>query len=180
MGFNSTLAAFFSISGGASVGIYGPLVHFGGTLAAYLRRRPFIENIPHDIIIGAGVAAAISAGFGSPIAGIIFAHEVVIRHFSMRALAGISIASMIANFSAKKINLVEPVFVFDKVAFDLLSALPGLFLVGFFSAILAFIFMKSLLLTTKFANNSILSSFLRPLIPGVICVELLLYFFLKQ
>ena len=71
MGFNSTLASFFSISGGASVGMYGPLVHFGGTLAAYLRRRPFIPNIPHDIIIGAGVAAAISAGFGSPIAGII-------------------------------------------------------------------------------------------------------------
>ena len=77
-GFSSTLASFFSISGGASVGMYGPLVHFGGTLAAYLRRRPFIPNIPHDIIIGAGVAAAISAGFGSPIAGIIFAHEVVI------------------------------------------------------------------------------------------------------
>ena len=35
-GFSSTLASFFSISGGASVGMYGPLVHFGGTLAAYL------------------------------------------------------------------------------------------------------------------------------------------------
>ena len=176
MGFNSTLASFFSISGGASVGMYGPLVHFGGTLAAFLRRRPFIENIPHDIIIGAGVAAAISAGFGSPIAGIIFAHEVVIRHFSMRALAGISIASMIANFSAKKINLVEPVLVFDKVAFDLLSAFPSLFLVGFFSAILAFIFMKSLLLTTKFANNINIKFFIRPLIPGVICGITALFF----
>ena len=106
--------------------MYGPLVHFGGTLAAYLRRRPFIPNIPHDIIIGAGVAAAISAGFGSPIAGIIFAHEVVIRHFSMKALASISIASIIANFSAKKINLVEPVLVFDEIAFDIFSAFPGL------------------------------------------------------
>ena len=126
MGFNSTLASFFSISGGASVGMYGPLVHFGGTLAAYLRRRPFIPNIPHDIIIGAGVAAAISAGFGSPIAGIIFAHEVVIRHFSMRALAGISISSIIANFSAKKINLVEPVLVFNKIEFDMFLAFSKL------------------------------------------------------
>ena len=176
MGFNSTLASFFSISGGASVGMYGPLVHFGGTLAAYLRRRPFIPNIPHDIIIGAGVAAAISAGFGSPIAGIIFAHEVVIRHFSMRALAGISIASIIANFSAKKINLVEPILVFDEIAFDMFSAFPSLFLVGLFSAILAFIFMKSLLLTTKFANNSDIKFFIRPLIPGVICGATALFF----
>ena len=176
MGFNSTLASFFSISGGASVGIYGPLVHFGGTLAAYLRRRSFIPNIPHDVIIGAGVAAAISAGFGSPIAGIIFAHEVVIRHFSMKALAGISIASIIANFSAKKINLVEPVLLFDKIAFDMFSAFPSLFLVGLFSAILAFIFMKSLLLTTKIANNSNIKFYVRPLIPGVICGSTALFF----
>jgi len=175
-GFNSTLASFFSISGGASVGIYGPLVHFGGTLAAYLRRRPFIPNIPHDIIIGSGVAAAISAGFGSPIAGIIFAHEVVIRHFSMKALAAISIASLIANFSAKKINLVEPVLVFNEITFNMFSAFPSLFLVGFFSAILAFIFMKSLLLTTKFANNSKISFFIRPIIPGVICGCVALFF----
>ena len=175
-GFNSTLASFFSISGGASVGIYGPLVHFGGTLAAYLRRRPFIPNIPHDIIIGSGVAAAISAGFGSPIAGIIFAHEVVIRHFSMKALAAISIASLIANFSAKKINLVEPVLVFDEITFDMFSAFPSLFLVGFFSAILAFIFMKSLLFTTKFANNSKINFFIRPIIPGVICGCVALFF----
>ena len=176
MGFNSTLASFFSISGGASVGMYGPLVHFGGTLAAYLRRRPFIPNIPHDIIIGAGVAAAISAGFGSPIAGIIFAHEVVIRHFSMKALAGISIASIIAYFSAKKINLVEPILVFDEIAFDMFSAFPSLFLVGIFSAILAYTFMKSLLLTTKFANNSNIKFFIRPLIPGVICGSVALFF----
>ncbi len=176
MGFNSTLASFFSISGGASVGMYGPLVHFGGTLAAYLRRRPFIPNIPHDIIIGAGVAAAISAGFGSPIAGIIFAHEVVIRHFSMRALAGISISSIIANFSAKKINLVEPVLVFNKIEFDMFLAFPSLFLVGLFSAMLAFIFMKSLLLTTKFANNSNIKFFIRPLIPGLTCGCVALFF----
>ncbi len=175
-GFYSTLASFFSISGGASVGIYGPLVHFGGTLAAYLRRRPFIPNIPHDIIIGSGVAAAISAGFGSPIAGIIFAHEVVIRHFSMKALAAISIASLIANFSAKKINLVEPVLVFNEITFDMFSAFPSLFFVGFFSAILAFIFMKSLLLTTTFANNSKISFFIRPIIPGVICGCVALFF----
>ena len=176
MGFNSTLASFFSISGGASVGMYGPLVHFGGTLAAYLRRRPFIPNIPHDIIIGSGVAAAISAGFGSPIAGIIFAHEVVVRHFSMKALAAISIASIIANFSAKKINLVEPVLVFDEIAFDMFSAFPSLFLVGFFSSILAFIFMKSLLLATKFANNSKICFFIRPIIPGIICGCVALFF----
>ena len=175
-GFSSTLASFFSISGGASVGMYGPLVHFGGTLAAYLRRRPFIPNIPHDIIIGAGVAAAISAGFGSPIAGIIFAHEVVIRHFSMKALAGISIASIIASFSAKKINLVEPVLVFDEIAFDIFSAFPSLFLVGLFSSILAFAFYEIITIYNKNCQQLQYYFFIRPIIPGVICGCVALFF----
>ena len=43
--------------------------------------------------MGCGVAAAISAGFHAPIAGIIFAHEAVLRHFSLRALVPIAVAS---------------------------------------------------------------------------------------
>ena len=48
--------------------------------------------MPHDIIIG-GVAAAISAGFSSPIAGIVFAHD-GFKTFSMRALTAISLSSV--------------------------------------------------------------------------------------
>ena len=125
-GFLSTIAAFFSISGGASVGIYGPLVHFGGTLAAFLRRITFIPNIPHNVIIGAGVAAAISAGFGSPIAGIIFAHEVILRYFSIRALTAISLASVSASFLAQSLNIVEPDLRFVVFSFELVNSIPGL------------------------------------------------------
>ena len=90
----------------------------------------------HDTIIGSGVAAAISAGFGSHSRDI-FAHEVVLRHFSMKALAAISLASIIASFSAKKINLVEPVLIFRR-SFDLLEAFPGLLMVEF-SSIVAYV-----------------------------------------
>ncbi len=168
-GFLSTIAAFFSISGGASVGIYGPLVHFGGTLGAFLRRRSFIPDIPHEIIIGSGVAAAISAGFSSPLAGIIFAHEVILRHFSMRALTAISLASVSASFLAKWLNLVEPTLKFDEISFELIHSIPGLIIVGFMSGIIAFIFMKSLLFFTKQANKIDLPFYYKPLFPALLC-----------
>ena len=70
VGIVSTLAAFFSASGGASIGQYGPLVHFGTTLGAWLKQKmPF--NFTPDLYIGAGVAASISSGFGAPLAGLI-------------------------------------------------------------------------------------------------------------
>ena len=80
-GLGSTLTAFISASGGASVGQYGPLVHFGATVATFLENFTS-KRLPPGIFIGCGVAAAISAGFNAPIAGLVFAHEAVLRHFS--------------------------------------------------------------------------------------------------
>jgi len=91
-GIASTLAAFFSAAGGASVGQYGPLVHFGATLGSWLKAILKLR-INTDIVLGGGVAAAISAGFSAPLTGIIFAHEAILRHFSFKALAPIALAS---------------------------------------------------------------------------------------
>ena len=54
-GFGSTLAAFVSASGGASVGQYGPLVHFGATMGSLIRRISG-TTISTDVFIGCGVA----------------------------------------------------------------------------------------------------------------------------
>lgn len=168
-GFISTIAAFISISGGASVGIYGPLVHFGGTLGAFLRRRKFMPIIPHDIIIGSGVAAAISAGFGAPLAGILFAHEVVLRHFSMKAITSIALSSITASVVANQVGLVDAPFRFEEVVFDYLSAIPGLVIVGLASAFIAFLFMNGLLLSGKLAKQIGFKNYYNPMIPGILC-----------
>ena len=168
-GFLSTVASFVSISGGASVGIYGPLVHFGGTLGAFLRRRSFMPAIPHDIIIGSGVAAAISAGFGAPLAGIIFAHEVVLRHFSMKAVSSVALSSITASIIASEIGLVAPPFRFDEIAFDYTPALPGLIIIGLCCGFIAFIFMNGLIFSGKIAKKINLKPYYNPIIPGFLC-----------
>ena len=172
MGFNSTLASFFSISGGASVGMYGPLVHFGGTLAAYLRRRPFIPNIPHDIIIGAGVAAAISAGFGSPIAGIIFAHEAILRHFSFKAIAPIAVSSVVSSTLA---NYFFPSGILLQNTSSEISLLPSVSLsliLGPMCAVIAVIFMRSLITLQKYSSKLSSSEFIR-ILYAVVAVGLI-------
>ena len=95
-GIGSTLAAFVSAAGGASVGQYGPLVHFGATLGTGIRRL-LRGKLQSDVVISCGVAAAISAGFDAPLAGILFAHEAIIRHFSFRALGSIATSSVAAS-----------------------------------------------------------------------------------
>ena len=168
-GFTSTLASFVSISGGASVGIYGPLVHFGATVSAFLRRLNFMPKIQHDIIIGSGVAAAISAGFGAPIAGIIFAHETVLRHFSLKAITSIALASITANFAAYKIGIVTPPLLVEKLDFELSDVIVGLLILGPFSAVIAMTFMKSMMEISTLPKKLHLKSWQAPVVAGVLC-----------
>ncbi len=168
-GFGSTLASFISISGGASVGIYGPLVHFGATISSFIRRQKFIPRIPHDIIIGSGVAAAISAGFGAPLAGIIFAHETVLRHFSMKAVAALAISSMVANFSATEIGIVNPPLLLSAIPFEMINILIGLAIIGPFAAVVAIIFMKLVLFLGSIPAKMNIKSWQAPVIAGFAC-----------
>ena len=168
-GFGSTLASFISISGGASVGIYGPLVHFGATVSSFIRRQKFVPKIPHDIIIGSGVAAAISAGFGAPLAGIIFAHETVLRHFSMKAVAALAISSMAANFSATEVGIVSPPLLLTAIPFDMGDIIISLGVIGPLAAIVAIFFMKLVLFTGTIPNKMSIKNWQAPIIAGFAC-----------
>ena len=108
-GFGSTLAAFISASGGASVGQYGPLVHFGATVGSALRSLKF-SPLRTDVFIGCGVAGAIAAGFNAPIAGVVFAHEAILRHFSLRAIVPIVIASTSSVWFSHRLFSPETLF----------------------------------------------------------------------
>ena len=168
-GFGSTLASFISISGGASVGIYGPLVHFGATIAAFIRRLKFMPQIPHDIIIGSGVAAAISAGFGAPLAGIIFAHETVLRHFSMKAVTALAISSMAANYAASEIGLVSPALLLTQIPFEISEVLPSLTLIGPLAAITAIAFMRLMIYLGSIPKKLEIKPWQAPIIAGLLC-----------
>ena len=101
-GYFSTFAALISAGGGASVGQYGPLVHFGATLGTSI--RILTRNaLSTDIFIGCGTAAAISAGFNAPIAGLVFAHEALLRHFSIKAITPIAISSFTAAAVSERV-----------------------------------------------------------------------------
>lgn len=152
-GIASTLAAFTSAAGGGSVGQYGPLVHFGATLGIVVKR--FVSSrLSHEIYLGCGVAAAISAGFGAPIAGIVFAHEAILRHFSVRAIAPISVASVTASAVSQAFFNTSQTFVISNAPPDLVSLIPILIVTSPIIAIAAIIYMEALRRAATFAKQT--------------------------
>ena len=168
VGVGSTLAAFISMGGGAPVGQYGPLVHFGATVGCYLRQVFGNKIVDIDVFIGCGVAAAIAAGFHAPIAGIIFAHEAILRHFSFRALTPIAISSVTSTWFATAIFGGEPIFMVTSPAPDLLSMVPVLLGSGLLFGLVAMLFMASLLMLAKIASRSRLGALPLTLIAAII------------
>lgn len=173
-GLASTLAAFASVSGGASVGQYGPIVHFGATMGIIisklqLRKRLGFNRLPREVYLACGVAAAISAGFNAPIAGIIFAHEAILRQFSVRAIAPITVASITASTVGGYLFPQTVAFQIGSSAPPLTDVVPFLMLLSPIFAAIAIIFMLSLRYATKTAASLNVSPMALPFIGATIC-----------
>ena len=138
----ASIASFLSLSSGASLGQYGPIVHLGGLVGSWARQARFAPKWGADIWLGCGVAAAISAAFHAPIAGIIFAHEAILRHFSARAAAPISISAISASAFSAWLFGGDRMLAMSAVPEDILPHLPILLLAGIVFALVAILIMK--------------------------------------
>ena len=172
LGLASTVAAFASAGGGASVGLYGPLVHFGSTIGTVVQKYTdglLKKGMSTDIFLGCGVAAAISAGFSAPLAGLVFAHEAILRHFSVRAIAPIAVASV----TAKAVNDLffpgQAAFVIESGAFELLQVVPILVIVSPFIALVAIFFMSGLRQGPKLAKGLCLPAWQLIILAATVC-----------
>ena len=167
-GLASTLAAFTAASGGASVGQYGPLVHFGATMGIWVKR--FISSrLSHEVYLGCGVAAAISAGFNAPIAGVIFAHEAVLRHFSVRTIAPITVASISASALSHQWFPHSITFEISTLVPPLTEIVPVLVLLAPLFSLIAVCFMWALRYSAKSATKINISPAFLPFIAATIC-----------
>ncbi len=92
-GIASAVASLITLSSGGSTGREGPVVHIAGVISTWVSNRIDASGITARDLLGCAVAAAVSASFNAPIAGALFALEVVLRHFAVHAFAPIVIAS---------------------------------------------------------------------------------------
>ncbi len=169
-GVGSALAALTSLGSGASVGQYGPLVHMGAALGSLISRiAPGAGGSASGMIgIGCGVAAAISTAFTAPLAGVLFAHEVVLRHYSLRAFAPITVASIIGFVLASYVFEHEPLFRIPGSPRVEPAEYASFILLGVAGAAVAIVFMRAVLATERLARRSPIPPLLRPATAGAL------------
>lgn len=144
-GLISTGTAALSLGAGASVGQYGPMVYLGAIFGSFAHRvRLGVPNLA-SIAIGCGVAAAISTAFNAPIAGVLFAHEVVLRHYATRAFAPVTVASVTGYVIANVVFERPPLFRIESPGISHGYEFALVALLGLLVAAGAIVFMRLLL-----------------------------------
>ena len=164
VGILHTIAAVVGMGGGASVGIYGPLSTMGAALGSNLGR---FTRADLTLGIGCGVAAAISTAFNAPIAAVVFVHEVILRHYSLRSFAPITVASSTGFFISNYLLERPPLFRVFAERSLFAPEILAFVLIGILGALVATLFMQSILLAARVAAQTKLPPWSKPAIAGL-------------
>ena len=175
-GLWSALLSAISLGSGASAGREGPVVHLGATIASVLEDR---FNLPHHArrtLLAAGVGAAVSASFNAPIAGVLFAHEVILAHFAQRAFIPIVISSVAATLVARYHFGNYAAFTVPEYQITSYWEFPAFALLGVTCAVVAICFQFAIILAERIGWSIRLPIWSRPAIGGLIIGAMAIFF----
>ena len=132
--FRNAVAQFFgaalSIVSGHSVGREGPSVHLGATSGSQIGEWLRLPNNSLRTLAACGIAAAISASFNTPLAGVIFSMEVVMMEYSVVSFAPVILSAVTATTLTRLVYGSEQVFVIPPMQLGSLLELPYVIIMG--------------------------------------------------
>ncbi|MBL1213510.1 MAG: CBS domain-containing protein [Ignavibacteriae bacterium] len=162
------LASAITIGTGGSVGREGPIIQIGSSLGSTVGQFFRIPSKRLKTLVGCGAAAGIAAAFNAPIAGALFAVEIILMDFAVAQFSPIVISSVMAtvishsfegNFAAFRVPAYELVSPYEISFYFLLGALAG---------IVSYLFIKVLYFSEEFFDEKLkFPEYLRPIIGGL-------------
>jgi H+/Cl- antiporter ClcA len=130
-----------SVLGGLSAGREGPAIHLGAAASSGLGLKLRLPNNSLRVLVACGTAAGISASFNTPIAGVIFAMEVVMMEYTLMSFMPIILASTMGALVAQVMYGNAPAFRIPEVALGSLMNLPWIVVIGLVIGLMAGLFI---------------------------------------
>lgn len=180
-GIASAAASMITLGTGGSTGREGPVVHMASVISSWVSERIHADGITGRDLLGCAVAAAVSASFNAPIAGALFALEVVLRHFAVHAFAPIVIASVAGTI----INRLEFGDVTEFTlpvasALEFYVELPAYLLLGVICGVVAAALMRAIFIgediATHIQETIHVPRWLRPALTGIMLGAIAIFF----
>jgi len=162
------VASALSIGSGGSVGREGPIVQIGSAFGSTIGQLFQVSARRMRTFVGCGAAAGIAATFNAPIAGAIFASEIILGDFSVSSIAPIMISSVMGTVISHSIYGDYPAFV--PPIYELQAPVELVFYVilGIAAGLVGWLFVRALYFTEDLFDNMKLPVGAKAIMGGVV------------
>jgi chloride channel protein, CIC family len=174
-GLKTAVVDCVSIGVGASVGREGPAVHLGASLGGFLAKWLHLTRSLSRTLMGCGVAAAVAASFNAPIAGALFANEVILGHYALSAFAPVVIASVVGTMTTHAYFGDFPAFEIAAHSTAKLIEIPAFAGLGVLAALAAVALMHGTELASRTAEKVPGPRWIRPGLAGLLVGAIALF-----
>ncbi|MQC26958.1 MAG: CBS domain-containing protein [Chloroflexi bacterium] len=137
-------ASSLTIGSGGSAGREGPIVQVGSALGSTLGQLFRFSNDRIRTLVACGAAAGIAATFNAPIAGSLFALEVILGRFTARYFGAVVVSAVSASIIARAYLGDRPAFDVPAYSLNQPAELLLYLLLGILAAFLAVAFIRML------------------------------------
>ena len=169
MPFKNTLAQLIGgalgILTGQSGGREGPAVHLGSAVSSQIGSFFHLPNNSVRLMVSCGTAGAIAASFNTPMAGVMFAMEVVMLEYSIMGFTPVIIAAVTATLLHNYLYGAEMAFMAPEISMVSMSEMPLILVYGVILGAMAALFTKTLTSMQHFSAQPVLA---RMLIAGTL------------
>ncbi len=158
------IASAICIGTGGSAGREGPIVQIGASIGSSIGQILRLSDDRIRNLVGCGTASAIAAAFNTPLAGIVFAIEVLMGNLQVRSFGNVVIAAVSASIVSRFFLGTSPAFSVPIHALDSPIALFFYLILGLLSALVGIMFIQMLYKTEALFDNWKIPFLLKPAI----------------
>jgi H+/Cl- antiporter ClcA len=142
--FLKPLSAAISIGTGGPFGAEGPIIATGGAFGSLTGQWMHISASERKIVLAAGACAGMAAIFGSPLAAVLLAVELLLFEFSPRSIIPVALGCITGAGMHLLLFGSQPVFAMPEIPVPSNSALVIYILLGVIIGVLASLVSKSI------------------------------------
>src|SRR6185503_7167010 len=138
-----------SIGSGASIGREGAITQLTATLSSKFGQLANWQPYRLRLLVACGAASGIAAAYNAPVAGAVFAAQIVLGNFSMNLFAPLVFSSVISSMLTRNFFGIHPLYSMPAFEFTRVTQLPWFLLLGALAGGLGALFMKLLRLAQE-------------------------------
>jgi CIC family chloride channel protein len=161
-------ATSITLGSGGSAGREGPIVQIGSAIGSALSQLARLSDERTKNLVAAGAAAGIAATFNAPLAGVMFALEVLLARFGLVPFTSVVVAAVIASVIGHAHFGDAPAFAVPASAAPGAWDLPVYALLGIAAALIGVGFVRTLYWVDESLENLAFPPFLKPAVGGLI------------